>query len=170
MHFNWIDYSIVAVIGVSVLISLMRGFMREALSLLTWGIASWAGLRFSSNVSYLFNNHIANPNVKLGVAFVCIFVFVLIIGMVVARLFSALVNKTGLSSTDRLLGIVFGAARGVLVICILLICARFTALSHDNDWKKSVLVQQFAPAEQLLQGFMQKHMHRYFPEQKPSDE
>lgn len=71
---------------------------------------------------------------------------------------SALVNKTGLSGTDRLLGAVFGAARGILVISALLLVAQLTPSQQSGWWQGSVLIPHFAPIENWLKGFLPEAM------------
>lgn len=142
---NWLDLAILAVIALSVMISLVRGFVRETLSLVVWIAAIWIGLRFAEPVAMLMEGVIASPTLRIGAAFAVLFVGVLIAGGILNYLASLLVGRTGLSGTDRFIGLFFGLARGVLVIAILMLAAGLTALPREAWWQESVLVGQLTP-------------------------
>lgn len=162
--FNWADYAIIGVIVVSCLISIIRGFVREALSLLVWAGAVWLALSFSGDIADIFKEEIKNPLVRLGIGFVLIFFSTLVVGAILSVLITMLVDKTGLTGTDRVLGMVFGAIRGVLVISVLLLLVKFSSMPQDTWWKESKLIVQFEPLELWLQDFMQDQIKTYMPE------
>lgn len=140
----WIDYVIIALIGFSALVSLIRGFVREALSLLTWGCAFFVASHFYSYLAVYFTRF-EDALVRNGIAIVILFIATLIIGAMGNYVISSLVEKTGLSGTDRVLGICFGALRGVLIVAaILFFVDTFTGLSQITDWKQSQLIPQFS--------------------------
>lgn len=156
--FNWLDYSIIGVILLSILISLIRGFFREAFSLVTWVAAFWVAFTFYGILAELLVKHFHSPTVRMIVAFGVLFVASLIIGALVNFLIGQLVDRTGLSGTDRLLGVIFGCARGVMLVTILLMMARLTPLPTEDWWKGSMLIPQFHPLETWLQGYMPQSM------------
>lgn len=144
---NWADWAIIAIISVSSLISLKRGFVREAFSLLTWVAAFIVARLFTAPLAALLASSIETPSVRLVVAFVLLFAATLILGALVANLLSALVKATGLSGTDRVLGMGFGLARGALVVVALLILAGMTPMPQDRWWQESRLIPHFALME-----------------------
>jgi membrane protein required for colicin V production len=154
MGLNWTDYAIIGVILVSTLISLMRGFVREALSLVTWGVAIWIGIRFSGQLSDLLARYISTPSLRLIASFGVLFVLALILGSLVNFLLSELISRTGLSGTDRLLGMLFGVARGVLLVSIMLLLAGMTTFSQDDWWKSSIFIPHFQPIVDWLHTFL----------------
>jgi membrane protein required for colicin V production len=161
--FNWADVAILAIILLSALISLFRGFVREALSLVSWFLAFWFALSFCHPVSDLLVNYIKSPTLRMGAAFGGIFIVVLIVCGIINYLISTLVDKTGLSGTDRLLGILFGLIRGVLVVAALLLVARMTTPMQDETWwQGSMLIQHFEPVEVWLQGFIPQTVVEHF--------
>lgn len=140
---NWADYSILAVIGVSVLISIWRGFTREAFSLAGWVLAFWVALGFSHSLEGVLQPYIEVPSLRLSVSFISLFLVTLLLAALVNHLAVELVQKTGLSGTDRMVGIFFGIARGAVVVLALVIVAGLTALPRDAWWGDSALLPYF---------------------------
>jgi membrane protein required for colicin V production len=138
----WVDYVIIGIIGLSALISLVRGFMREALSLAAWVLAFWVAWTFFRELAVQLD-WFTVPSVRLGVAFVILFVVTLMLGALVNFLVGQLVEKTGLSGTDRMIGILFGAARGALLVAMLVLLAGLTPFPNDPWWKESQLIVHF---------------------------
>lgn len=140
---NGMDYAIAGVVALSALISLVRGFVREALSLLSWGCAFFIASHYYVMLSEWLTG-IQSPVLRYAIAAGILFIATLIVGAIVNYLISTLVNKTGLSGTDRLLGVCFGALRGVLIVAALLFFLdAFTPMSDSQLWKQSRLVPQF---------------------------
>jgi membrane protein required for colicin V production len=139
----WIDYAILAIIGISTFISLIRGFVKEALSLVAWIGAFFVASNFYANLANLFTN-ITDEFLRNAAAATILFIATLVLAALVNYIISQLVNKTGLSGTDRLLGLVFGALRGVLIVSALLFFMdAFTSVSTKPWWQESELVHEF---------------------------
>ncbi|MES9881015.1 MAG: CvpA family protein, partial [Sedimenticola sp.] len=149
----WIDYGIIGVIVLSSLISLVRGFVKEALSLAVWVLAFWVAWMFFRDLA-LHLEWINLPSVRLIAAFALIFVATLIVGGMVNFLMCQLVEKTGLSGTDRLIGALFGAARGALLIAILVLMAGLTPFPNDPWWQESQLIAHFQELAIWLRGLL----------------
>jgi membrane protein required for colicin V production len=139
----WVDYTILAIVFISALISVFRGFLKEAISLLGWVMAFWIALTFSDKVAGLFERWIDLPSMRHAIAFFALFVAILIITAVVMFLVRMLVDKTEITGTDRALGIIFGIARGGVIVGILVLLAGLTALPADPWWRESVLLPHF---------------------------
>jgi len=141
---NWIDFVILSVIGLSALISLVRGFVKEALSLVIWFGAFFIASQYYEKLSVYFTR-IEDDMFRKGAAIAALFIATLVVGAFVNYVIGQLVQKTGLSGTDRVLGVVFGTLRGVLVVAAtLFFMDAFTAFSNETWWKGSVLIPEFS--------------------------
>ena len=150
----WIDYAILAIVGISGVISLMRGLIREALSLVGWIVAFWVALAFSGEVAVMLEAYVATPSARLGIAFVAMFIGVLLLSGIAIRLIGLLVEKTGMSGTDRTLGIVFGVLRGVVVVGLLVLLGTLTPLPRDPWWSRSVFLPHFERVANEIRVFL----------------
>ena len=139
----WVDYVIPGIIVLSALFSLMRGFVREALSLIGWVAAFWLALRYANPLAELFLSSITIPSLRIITAFTILFVLTLMLAALVNHLAGHLVKRTGLTGTDRAVGIVFGIARGGVVVSILVLLAGLTSLPQDPWWGESVMIGHF---------------------------
>lgn len=150
--FNWADYVIIGIVILSAIISLVRGFVKEALSLIVWVLAFWIALNFCTELARLLESHIETPSLRLGVGFLLLFLVVLIIGSFVNYLLGQLVKKTGLTGTDRMLGVLFGVARGIILVALLILLAGLTSIPQDPWWQNSALLPKFQGITNWLQS------------------
>lgn len=127
-----LDIIILVVILLSALIGLVRGLIKELLSLAAWVASFVVALLFASQAAEYVPLSWGNENIRTAIAFVALFVATLIVAALLQWLLAQLVRSTGLTGTDRFLGFLFGAARGVLVTIIVLIAVR--DLARDADW------------------------------------
>ncbi|MCU0072820.1 CvpA family protein [Pseudomonas koreensis] len=143
MPFTWVDWAIVAIIAISALISLSRGFVKEALSLVTWIIAGAVAWMFGGSLSEYLAGYIQTPSARVITGCAIMFVATLIVGAMINYLIGELVRVTGLSGTDRFLGMAFGAARGVLLVVVAVGLLSLGPVQQDEWWKESQLVPRF---------------------------
>ncbi len=151
----WIDYCIIATIGFSALISIIRGFVREALSLVAWGCAFVVASRFYANLAVWFT-WFDDALIRNIVAAISLFIATLIVASIVSRVMGSLIERTDLSGIDRMLGVCFGTVRGILIVAaILFFLDIFTSFSQHSDWKQSQLIPQFSRPIQWFAQYLQ---------------
>lgn len=147
MHFTILDYIILAVILISIVISFFRGFLREAISLLTWFAAFWAGLKLAPILSGLniMQRMISHNTARYVTAAIMVFLIVLIVGMLMNKLAHVLITTSGLGFFDRVLGFIFGAARGGLFAVIILVVISAMPAQNAAWATNSQLAPYFKP-------------------------
>lgn len=140
------DFVVLAITGFSLVLGTLRGLTREVLALVAWVAAFLAAGLFGGDVAPLLARQIADENLRALAAVVVVFIGTLVAMSVAALLISRLIRSAGLATEDRVLGGIFGMARGLLAVLILVLLAGFTALPRQPVWKDAMLA---APLEKL---------------------
>lgn len=151
---SWPDYAILAVIAISLLVGALRGFIKEVFSLATWAAAFVVAYRFAGDVANLMEPQVSLPSARLAMGFLGLFLLVLVIGGLLNYLIGRLVESTGLSGTDRLLGGAFGAVRGLAIVVGFLLVAGFTPLPRDPWWQAAGMIPRLMPLVEWAAGFL----------------
>jgi len=159
---NWADYLIVIVIALSMLIGLWRGLLREVISLATWIAAFAIAFLFAEDGAAHLAPYLDVPSLRVAAAFGGLFLATLLLGGLVGIVASQLVDYTGLTGTDRVLGMVFGLGRGAVVIAILVLAAGLTPLPKDPWWQESRLRPHFQEAAVRLRGWLPPELAQNF--------
>ena len=148
----WVDLVIIGIIVLSALISLIRGFVKESISLVTWVVAGLIALRYYGPMADLLEPFINSVTLRQWVGGGILFVATLIVGAIVNFIVSQLVSKTGLSGTDKTLGIIFGGARGVLIVTMVVLLAGLTPMPEASWWQDSVMIEFFQQLAEWVRG------------------
>lgn len=151
---TWPDYAILAIIAISLLVGLLRGFVKEVFSLVVWVAAFVVAYRFAGDVAVLMESHVSVPSARTAIGFIGLFIVVLVVGGLANYLLGRLVESTGLSGTDRLLGGLFGIGRGVALVVVAILVAGFTPIPADPWWKASRLIHSFMPLVNWSAAFL----------------
>jgi membrane protein required for colicin V production len=148
-----VDYLIVLVLVVSAGVGFWRGFVKEALSLLTLLVAIWLAWRFSALIEPKLSNWAADQEVRVWIARGLIFALTLVLGGIVSWVARQLIRHTGLSGIDRMLGAAFGVARGILIVGLLVLALDFLDLDQDGWWQTA----RFRPYAEQVAAAVKKY-------------
>lgn len=154
LHLNGVDYTILAIILISFLISLFRGFICELISLITWVAAFVIAFKFANPAANYLVHVIDSLTVRYVIAFTLIFIVILIIGISINLMIRHLWYRTGVPIIDRILGMLFGIARGIFIVAFILLFIRASALQDEPAVKKSQLIPAFNPVVNWLQNLV----------------
>ena len=150
------DWVIGAIVLVSALIGVLRGFIKESLSLITWILAVWLGITFCVNAGEFVAQYIniPNPKFRMSAGFALIFIGTLFAGAIISYIVTKVFVRGPVRGIDRVLGIGFGTVRGAAIVVALLVVARAAGQESSDWWQNSNLVAKFRPyvayAESLL--------------------
>lgn len=170
---NIADLVIFAIIALSVAIGVMRGFVVEVLSLAVWIVAVVLAMSFGAQVAGFFEGSIALPSLRIALGYALVFIATLVAGGIVVYLVGRMVKGTGLSGTDRMLGVVFGLARGALIVVVLVVLMGLTPFPRDAWWQESRALPSFQRLAQQLVVLLPESVSRYIryglpdPEEAP---
>lgn len=146
---NWADWTIIAIIGASSLISITRGFVKEAISLAIWGLAFFVAVAFHERLAVLLQDTVQSASLRYMISYSALFVATFIVGAMVKHLIGELVKITGLRGTDRLFGMVFGVIRGgIIIMALLILLPMGFPVEQDIWWQQSLLIPHFLLVEQ----------------------
>jgi membrane protein required for colicin V production len=168
------DVAIVTIIVISALLGLLRGFVKEAVALVTWVAAIWLAMVFSGTVAAWLPTALERAtfslggtdfeirNLRLGLAFILLIVGTLIAGAIINHLLSRITKAQVLKSTDRALGAVFGVARGAAIVVILVLAAGLTLAPQTDWWQASRLMPPFERGAQRVLDLLPPAIAEHF--------
>jgi len=144
---NFVDWTIIVVITASVVLSITRGFVKEFLSLFIWVIAFFAAVNFEFLATPKINEFLGNPDISKIISYVVVFIIALFLGGLVIKFLSSLVKWSGASGFDKLLGVLFGFTRGMLILFIIFLLLPASAQSNESmtNSKLVPIIQKYAP-------------------------
>ena len=139
------DYGVIAILLASLVLGLWRGLIGEVLALLAWVLAALAAWQLGPEVGALITA-IADPGLRVLAGYAAVFVGVLIVLALVRLAVRGLLKALGLTAVDRVLGVVFGVARGLLIVFILVAIGGMTSLPKEVWWRNASLSQPLETA------------------------
>ena len=151
---NTADFIILGLIGGSALLSLIRGLVKEVLSLLSWVVSFWLAFTYCNPFGALLVRISPQDAARIAIAFIAILIGGLIGFGVLNMLINRLLRGAGLGDTDKLLGMLFGALRGVAIVLVLVLLAGLTPLPAEPWWRDSFLLPQLAVLAHWLVGLL----------------
>lgn len=156
------DLIVLSIIVLSIIVSLTRGFVKEALSLAGWLVSLWIAMTFSSGMAELIGSTIKDPTLRLLTAFVSLFVLSLIVGSIINFFATQFVQRAGLTGVDRTIGVVFGLLRGILLVTIIVMLLGLTTLPKESWWDESFFMFRFEAIATWLKDLLPDDIARYF--------
>ncbi|WP_133127321.1 CvpA family protein [Legionella nagasakiensis] len=154
MAWHWVDYFILIIIGVSVITGLCRGFIKELIALSVWVLAIWLAFHYSYILDPWLQPYLQDSTARTAVAFIAVLLTTLIVGGLFNALLGFILTKSGLSGTDRILGIGFGFVRGIFIVALIMLVVKLTSLPYQEYSQQSHLYAKFDPVVNWLSGFM----------------
>ncbi len=156
---NGADLLILSVLVISMLLGLVRGFVREAIALLAWLGGMWLAWRYAPLLEPYLGGAVGDPPVSTWTARGLIVLFVLIVGWLVAAILSHLLQHSGLSIlVDRVLGATFGVLRGAVVVAVFVLLGQFVELTQVEWWRESRLLPYASELAGWIQTFAETGM------------
>jgi len=149
-----VDWVLLAIVGASALLGLMRGFVGVLASLAAWVLAGWAAFRFGAEVGLILAVDGEPSAGQLFAGYALCFLVVLVAVGLVGWLVRKLVQSVGLTGLDRLLGLLLGLARGAFVACALVLLLALTELPRSPQWQDSPVVPVFVPGAQWMRAWL----------------
>jgi membrane protein required for colicin V production len=136
-----VDVVVVFVILLSALFGVLRGFVKEAISLVKWVIATWIAATFAPRLSVMLpvDSEAVSQAMAFGLLFICVFIAGAIVSFIVVQF----VKKTGLSGADRVFGLLFGFLRGGVIIVVFVVIGQAVSLSSQQWWQDSTMLTRF---------------------------
>ena len=135
---TWFDYGVLIVLGLSLVLSLTRGLIREVVSLLGWIAAFALSIMFSDTVAALLPPSLG-PMLAGLLAYLLVFAGILLAAGFIGLILSMLVRASGFGLLDRLLGMAFGIARGAVIVVVIVMLAGLTPLPKEPFWRNAML-------------------------------
>ncbi len=158
---TWFDYAVLAIVGISVLLSIIHGFVRELLALASWIVAFLAAQMCAADAARLLPAAVASESLRLLVAFLAVFLAVLLAMMLLANLLSGLLRRAGLGPVDRILGAVFGLVRGFAIVMVVVLLAGLTALPRQPVWRDAMLSAPLAALADAIKVWLPSNLSQY---------
>ena len=149
-----IDILIILVLLISVLVGAMRGIVREVIALVFWIAAIWSGWAFGPLIEPYLGGLLNGPQVRIWVARLIIFVIVLSVGALVGFIMALLTRHSAPGWVDRLLGMMFGFVRAMVLLGVLAICGELLQLQHESWWQRSIMIPHCVTVGDWLRGLV----------------
>ena len=151
------DFLVIGIISLSGLIAFFRGFIQETLSLLLWIIAFAAAMFFNPYLDFYFLDYIDSPEIRRILIIISVFTGIIFLGGWVIKFLRGLVHWSGMGGLDRLLGVLFGFIRGILLIVViyLVLPGGLKQSTFLTESTSSTYLERYAPmAEKFFKSMI----------------
>lgn len=157
------DFILLGTLGISGLLGLIRGLLKEVLSLVAYGLAFLCAIWWGPSVDQLLAAWLTHEYARMGAAYVGLFVLVLLaVGLFNVTL-AALIRSTGLTPADHGLGGLFGLLRGCMLVLVMVVIAGYTPLPAESWWKNAMFSKQVVGLVQQLKERLPSPVDQWLP-------
>ncbi|OZI43526.1 colicin V synthesis protein [Bordetella genomosp. 5] len=157
------DFVVLAILAVSAVLGLVRGLLKELLSLVAYVLAFVAAIWWGPTVYGWLEPYIETTVLRMGVSYAAVFIIVLLgVGLVNMTL-GALIRTTGLSPADHGLGGMFGLARGLLIVLVLVGLAGYTPLPQEPWWQDAMFSHSATQAVLKVKSMLPESLGTWVP-------
>lgn len=151
---NGVDYLFVVILLASSTLGVLRGFIRESISLLSWLVGLWVAWHYAYVLDPYLGGALATPGLREWVARVLLLFGILLLGAVIGSLVSYFTSRAaGLAVTDRLLGLLFGLVRALVIVGVFVMVGRGLDLDGEAWWRRAVLMPYAEHAANWLERY-----------------
>ena len=154
------DYAVLAILVVSILLSVVRGVVRELFSLAGWVVAFMVANSFAAGFAPMLPSSIAGESLRILLAFAALFLSALLAMALMTMMISALTRTVGLGFADRFFGSLFGFMRGLLVVLLIVLAAGLTAMPQEPFWQKALLSKPLETAAMMVIPWLPQDLSR----------
>jgi membrane protein required for colicin V production len=154
------DYVVLSIFFISIILSIMRGIIREVLSIAGWIMAFIAAGTFAADFEPFVPSEIGG-SLRIVVAFILVFVGTMLIAALITMLLNSLIKNVGLGLVDRLLGAVFGFARALVIVLALVLVAGLTALPQQPFWQQAMFSEPFVLMARQVKSWLPDELSKY---------
>ncbi|UOD49378.1 CvpA family protein [Orrella daihaiensis] len=158
------DFALLGIVGASTLLGVIRGLIKELLSLVAFGLAFLAAIWWGPGLAGMrLLNWVSHDYLRLGISYAALFVLTLLAVGLVNMAMAAMIKSTGLSPADRGLGAMFGLIRGALLILVLVVIAGYTPLPQESWFEQAMFSDQVVGVIQQLKARLPAPLDQWLP-------
>ncbi len=158
---TWIDYAIIAIVGISILLSVIHGLVREIMALVSWVAAFIVARVFAAEAAAMLPAALSDPAARMFAGFVAVFLAVLIAMTLLAIAISSLIKSAGLGLADRALGAIFGFTRGLAIVLVAVLLAGLTTLPRQAAWRNAVFTEPLVNLANWVKVWLPDEMSKH---------
>lgn len=157
------DYGVLAILGCSALLGFIRGFLKEAFSLIAYVAAGYAAMQWGSSALPWFLSLFDNYHISIAVAYAVVFIAVLLVVGLLNLTLSSMISYAGLGPADSGLGLMFGLIRGLIIILVVVILLGYTDFPQQAWWQNSKFSAMFVDMVNQLKTLLSVDIAKYLP-------
>jgi len=157
-----IDIVILVAIVISGILSWLRGFVREAVSLITWFLAIAITFLYSHKFAVVVPEAVGGTATRVVVAALVLFFGTLLFGWLFSTLLKRFLSTVNLSAVDRILGLLFGLTRGIAIISVVVLLLNLTTIPKESWWANSFFLPRFQHLAAEIHDRLPQELASYF--------